>query len=355
VTLAEPLTTWDDLEPVAAVLDDPDTELEPEVAATADPPDPTEPDLVSAPDTDERTDPVRQYLHEIGRNRLLTGEEEVHLAQVIEAGVKAARRLEEPDLSAPETAMFQQMVELGDAARQEMVQANLRLVVSIAKKYMNRGLHFLDLIQEGNQGLMRAVEKFEYQRGYKFSTYATWWIRQSITRALADQSRTIRISVHMVENMTKVYRNMRALEQELSRDPTPEEVAASLGHPWTAERVLEVYQLPLDTLSLDLPVNPEGDLFLGDYQPDHSEAPPVTAERHLMGDLLDQALHRLEAREASVLRLRKGLVDGREHTLEEVGQFFNVTRERIRQIENSALRKLKGDQVRHRTLLEFIG
>ena len=302
-------------------------------------------------------DPVRQYLHEIGRVSLLTLEEEISLARRIEEGVEAGRLLE----TAPEDMPYREHrgLELqrddGEAARQHLIEANLRLVVSIAKKYTKRGMNFLDLIQEGNQGLMRAVQKFEYKRGFKFSTYATWWIRQAINRAIADQARTIRIPVHMVETINKLTRTARELQQELSREPSFEEIAAAMGPEWTPEKVEDVLKVSQEPTSLEAPVGTEGDSFYGDFISDEARETPVdNAAKLMLSEELESALGKLGEREAMVLKLRKGLIDGREHTLEEVGQYFNVTRERIRQIENKALRKLKYHESRTRKLRDFL-
>nr|WP_243398428.1 RNA polymerase sigma factor RpoD [Deinococcus koreensis] len=301
-------------------------------------------------------DPVRQYLHEIGRVPLLTLEEEIALARRIEEGEEARKVLEE-DLDMDDRARRRQMrqTEDGAAARQGLIEANLRLVVSIAKKYTGRGLGFLDLIQEGNQGLIRAVEKFEYRRRYKFSTYATWWIRQAINRAIADQARTIRIPVHMVETINKLTRTARQLQQELSREPTYEEIAEAMGPGWDAAKVEEVQKVSQEPVSLETPIGDEKDSFYGDFIPDENLDSPVdNAAKTLLSEELEKALSKLTEREAMVLKFRKGLVDGREHTLEEVGQRFNVTRERIRQIENKALRKLKYHESRTRKLRDFL-
>ncbi|WP_420864633.1 RNA polymerase sigma factor RpoD [Deinococcus radiopugnans] len=301
-------------------------------------------------------DPVRQYLHEIGRVPLLTLEEEIALARRIEEGEEARKILEE-ELEMEDRARRRQMrqVEDGAAARQGLIEANLRLVVSIAKKYTGRGLGFLDLIQEGNQGLIRAVEKFEYRRRYKFSTYATWWIRQAINRAIADQARTIRIPVHMVETINKLTRTARQLQQELSREATHEEIAEAMGPGWDANKVEEVQKVSQEPVSLETPIGDEKDSFYGDFIPDDNLDSPVdNAAKTLLSEELEKALSKLTEREAMVLKFRKGLVDGREHTLEEVGQRFNVTRERIRQIENKALRKLKYHESRTRKLRDFL-
>ncbi len=302
-------------------------------------------------------DPVRQYLQEIGRVKLLTLEEEIDLARRIEEGEAAKKRLEDDTEAFDSRAERQQgrIVEDGELARKHLIEANLRLVVSIAKKYNGRGMSFLDLIQEGNQGLIRAVEKFEYRRRYKFSTYATWWIRQAINRAIADQSRTIRIPVHMVETINKLTRASRRLQQELSREPSYEEIADAMGPDWNAEKVEEAFKLTREPFSLETPIGDEEDSFYGDFIPDENvESPVEQASKIILTEELDEALAKLNEREAMVLKLRKGLVDGREHTLEEVGSHFGVTRERIRQIENKALRKLKYHESRTRKLRDFL-
>ncbi len=302
-------------------------------------------------------DPVRQYLQEIGRVKLLTLEEEISLARRIEEGEAARKQLEEGAYPEEERQRrrLARIVEDGDLARQHLIEANLRLVVSIAKKYNGRGMSFLDLIQEGNQGLIRAVEKFEYRRRYKFSTYATWWIRQAINRAIADQSRTIRIPVHMVETINKLTRASRRLQQELSREPTFAEIADAMGPDWNAEKVEEAFKLTREPFSLETPIGDEEDSFYGDFIPDENiESPVEQASKVILSEELDEALNKLSEREAMVLKLRKGLVDGREHTLEEVGSHFGVTRERIRQIENKALRKLKYHESRTRKLRDFL-
>ncbi len=301
-------------------------------------------------------DPVRQYLHEIGRVSLLTLEEEIALARRIEEGEEARKLLEEDlDLDDRGRRRLMRQMEDGAAARQGLIEANLRLVVSIAKKYTGRGLGFLDLIQEGNQGLIRAVEKFEYRRRYKFSTYATWWIRQAINRAIADQARTIRIPVHMVETINKLTRTARQLQQELSREATHEEIAEAMGPGWDAAKVEEVQKVSQEPVSLETPIGDEKDSFYGDFIPDENlDSPVENAAKTLLSEELEKALSKLTEREAMVLKFRKGLVDGREHTLEEVGQRFNVTRERIRQIENKALRKLKYHESRTRKLRDFL-
>ena len=259
-------------------------------------------------------DPVRMYLKEIGQVKLLTAEEEVELAKRVAEGDKRAK--------------------------DQLTEANLRLVVSIAKKYSGRGLHILDLIQEGNTGLIRAVDKFDYTKGNKFSTYATWWIRQAITRAIADQARTIRVPVHMVEVINKAARCNRKLVQELGREPTMEEVAAELGLP--VEKIIEANRTAADTLSLDTPVGDEEDTTIGSFvEDDNTPGPADATSNTLLAEALGEILDTLTDREADVLRMRFGMYDGRTHTLEEVGQIFGVTRERIRQIENKAIRKLR--------------
>lgn len=262
----------------------------------------------------DSTDPVRQYLREIGKVPLLNAEEEVELA----------KRYEEADRR----------------AKDKLTESNLRLVVSIAKKYIGRGLSLLDLIQEGNQGLIRAVEKYDWRRGYKFSTYATWWIRQAITRAIADQARTIRIPVHMVETINKLYRTSRRLMQELGREPTAEEIGEELE--LDGDRVREIFKIAQEVTSLETPVGDDGESFLGDFIADEGAPSPIdAASKQLLKDHLDDVLATLSDREARVLKLRFGLEGGKQMTLEEVGRVFGVTRERIRQIEAKALRKLK--------------
>jgi RNA polymerase primary sigma factor len=274
-------------------------------------------------------DPVRMYLREIGRIPLLTGDEEIELARQIVAGGESGAR-----------------------AKQKLVQANLRLVVSIAKKYVGRGMLFLDLIQEGNLGLIRAAEKFDHERGYKFSTYATWWIRQAITRAIADQARTIRIPVHMVETINKLKKITRKLAQELSRKPTEEELAAAMAI--TVPKLRDIIKVAQEPLSLETPIGKEEDSRLGDFIEDReAKAPATTVAHELLREDLTEVLSSLSPRERDVLRLRFGLDDGRQRTLEEVGQLFGVTRERIRQIEAKALRKLRHPN-RSRRLKEYI-
>jgi RNA polymerase primary sigma factor len=276
-------------------------------------------------------DPVRMYLKEIGRVPLLSMEQEKSLAMRIEAGELEGRR----DGSAD-----QRVVDSGEEAKRQLTEANLRLVVSIAKKYVGRGMLFLDLIQEGNLGLIRAVEKFDYRKGYKFSTYATWWIRQAITRALADQARTIRIPVHMVETINRLIKVSRQLLQELGREPTVEEIADSMG--LTPEKVREVMKISQEPISLETPIGEEEDSHLGDFIEDQEAvAPAEAASVMLLKEKMQDVLQNLTERERKVLVLRFGLEDGHQRTLEEVGQEFGVTRERIRQIEAKALRKLR--------------
>ena len=271
-------------------------------------------------------DPVRMYLKEIGRIPLLSSEEEIELA----------KRMEEGD----------------EEAKKKLSEANLRLTVSIAKRYSGRGMQFLDLIQEGNLGLIKAVEKFDYRKGYKFSTYATWWIRQSITRAIADQARTIRIPVHMVETMNRVNRTSRRLLQEDGREPTPEEIAEAMNLP--VERVLEISKISQEPVSLETPIGEEEDSHLGDFiQDEHIPVPADEAAHTLLREQLEKVMDTLSEREQKVLALRFGLEDGKPHTLEEVGREFQVTRERIRQIEAKALRKLR-HPTRSRKLRDFL-
>jgi RNA polymerase primary sigma factor len=292
-----------------------DGEAEPEAEAVAGREEPEEADEPTAvPEGIAMDDPVRMYLKEIGRVPLLTAEEEVELAKGIEAG--------------------------DDEAKRRLTEANLRLVVSIAKRYVGRGMLFLDLIQEGNLGLLKAVEKFDYRKGYKFSTYATWWIRQAITRAIADQARTIRIPVHMVETINKLIRISRQLLQRLGREPSADEIAKEMGI--TEDRVREIMKIAQEPVSLETPIGEEEDSHLGDFIEDHdAPAPAEAASFSLLKEQLEEVLRTLSDREERVLRLRFGLDDGRQRTLEEVGYVFGVTRERIRQIEAKALRKLR--------------
>lgn len=289
-------------------------------------------------------DPVKQYLREIGRFPVLKNkEEETKLAKKIEAGNKAEKDLKEGKFKDhDEEEALKWTVEDGRDAKEELTDCNLKLVVSIAKHYVNRGMAFLDLIQEGNIGLMKAVEKFDYARGFKFSTYATWWIRQAITRALADQARTIRIPVHMVETINKIGRAQRNLVQKLNRDPTAEEISEELNGAFTPDRIREIQQISLDPLSLEKPVGEEEDSHVADFIEDKdNESPSEFARNCLLKDKLNEVLGDLSERERRVIQLRYGLLDGRTQTLEEVGKKFNVTRERIRQIEAKAIKKLR--------------
>ena len=286
-------------------------------------------------------DPVRMYLKEIGKVALLTAEEEVDLAKRIEAGLFASEKLVTmPKISASLRRDLEAIEYDGAIAKRKLVEANLRLVVSIAKRYVGRGMLFLDLIQEGNLGLIRAVEKFDYTKGYKFSTYATWWIRQAITRAIADQARTIRIPVHMVETINKLIRIQRQLLQDLGREPTPEEVGKEMDLP--PDKVLEIQKLAQEPVSLDTPIGEEDDSHLGDFIEDSDAIVPIDAASFiLLQEQLDSVLHSLSEREKKVIQLRFGLTDGHPRTLEEVGKEFGVTRERIRQIESKTLSKLR--------------
>ena len=286
-------------------------------------------------------DPVRMYLKEIGRVALLTAQEEVSLAKRIEAGVLADERTESGDqLEESQIIELRWLSKDGARAKRHLVEANLRLVVSIAKRYVGRGMAFLDLIQEGNLGLIRAVEKFDYTKGYKFSTYATWWIRQAITRAIADQARTIRIPVHMVETINKLLRIQRQLLQDLGREPTAEEIGEQMELP--PEKVREIQKISQEPVSLETPIGEEEDSHLGDFIEDSEAVVPLErASFRLLQEQLESVLHTLSEREKQVIRLRFGLVDGQPCTLEEVGKKFGVTRERIRQIESKTLSKLR--------------
>ena len=290
-------------------------------------------------DTD---DPVRMYLKEIGKVPLLSADEEIEFAKKMEVGEEAKRKLIEKgdNISDRERKSLEKKILEGENSKKKLSEANLRLVVSIAKRYVGRGLLFLDLIQEGNLGLIKAVEKFDYSKGYKFSTYATWWIRQAITRAIADQARTIRIPVHMVETINKLIRVSRQLLQEYGREPTPEEIADYMK--MDVARVREILKISQEPVSLETPIGEEEDSHLGDFIPDENVPIPVeAATQTLLKEQLDEVLGTLTEREERVLRLRFGFDDGKARTLEEVGKEFNVTRERIRQIEAKALRKLR--------------
>ena len=302
-------------------------------------------------------DPVRMYLKEIGKVPLLSAAEEIDLAMKIEAGVAAAAELDKAEeegreLERREKRRLGRVEQVGIDAKQQLIEANLRLVVSIAKRYVGRGMLFLDLIQEGNLGLIRAVEKFDYTKGFKFSTYATWWIRQAITRAIADQARTIRIPVHMVETINKLVRIQRQLLQELGREPTPEEIGKEMDLP--AERVREIQKISQEPVSLETPIGEEEDSQLGDFiEDDAAVVPPDAASFSMLQEQLSKVLDGLAERERKVISLRFGLEDGHPRTLEEVGREFGVTRERIRQIEAKALRKLR-NPVRSKRIRDFL-
>ncbi len=319
---------------------------------------------LSVPDGVSIEDPVRMYLKEIGKVPLLSAEEEIELAKNMEAGAVAKEKIailksreenateEELAEIKEEIKNLQKDLDAGDEAKKRLAEANLRLVVSIAKRYVGRGMLFLDLIQEGNLGLIKAVEKFDYRKGYKFSTYATWWIRQAITRAIADQARTIRIPVHMVETINKLIRVSRQLLQELGREPSPEEITAEMNMP--VERVREILKISQEPVSLETPIGEEEDSHLGDFiQDDNVPVPADAAAFTLLKEQLEEVLGTLTEREQKVLTLRFGLEDGRARTLEEVGKEFNVTRERIRQIEAKALRKLRHPS-RSRKLKDYL-
>lgn len=285
-------------------------------------------------------DPVRMYLQEIGQVALLTAQQEVDLAKAMEAGNQARQSLHSDQLRPEERREYQRLVEAGNDARRHLIQANLRLVVSIAKKYTSYGLTMMDLIQEGNIGLMRAVEKFDYTKGHKFSTYATWWIRQAITRAIADQSRTIRLPVHMGEAISQVKRASHKLQQSMQRDPTPEEIAGAMGI--TAGKVRRTLEASMHPLSLEMPVGQDGEGRMGDFIEDERLATPAeAAAQTMLREQIEEVLDKLPERERKIIQLRYGLKDGKYRTLEEVGVEFGITRERIRQIEAVALRKLR--------------
>jgi RNA polymerase primary sigma factor len=286
------------------------------------------------------SDPVRLYLNEIGRYPLLTSQQEVELAMQMEAGRRAHARLEEEGLAVEDISLLQHEVEMGEAAHKSLVQSNLRLVVALARRYVGRGMALLDLIQEGNVGLMRAVERFDYRRGFKFSTYATWWIRQAISRAIADQGRTIRMPIHVLDSVNKLTRAQREMTQAMGRAPSLDELAAELD--LDPGRVAELQRIAQDTVSLETPVGEDEDGTLGDLVEDlESDRPPDVATFSSLQDQLAMALEGLNEREREVLIMRFGLADGRMRTLEEVGSHFKVTRERIRQLETKALAKLR--------------
>ena len=313
---------------------------------------------LSMPEGISIDDPVRMYLKEIGKVPLLSADEEINIAMRMEKGDEAKQMLESgvnadgKPLTDEEKKQCQAAIDDGTQAKRLLAEANLRLVVSIAKRYVGRGMLFLDLIQEGNLGLIKAVEKFDYRKGYKFSTYATWWIRQAITRAIADQARTIRIPVHMVETINKLIRVSRQLLQEYGREPTPEEIAKAMGI--SEAKVREIIKIAQEPVSLETPIGEEEDSHLGDFIPDDDAPAPAEAASHaLMREQLWDVLNTLTPREEKVLRLRFGLDDGNQRTLEEVGREFKVTRERIRQIEAKALRKLRHPS-RSKKLKDFL-
>ncbi len=308
-----------------------------------------EPDAVEVEDEAVPVeDAIQLYLHEIGQHALLTAAQEVSLAQRIERGREAVKQLEEAvALSMAQRAALETTVADGALARQELIQANLRLVVSVAKKYIGHQLSFLDLVQEGNLGLMRAVEKFDWRKGNRFSTYATWWIRQSVSRALAEHGRLIRLPVHLGEMIGQVRRTMHQLEQALERPPSPEEIATALGV--TPRKIKRLLTAAITPLSLEQPMGPDGDTFIGEMLADVEEhAPPEIAAQHLLYDDVHAALLELPERERRVLQLRYGLEDGKLRTLEEVGAEFGITRERTRQIEAEAIRQLRRPEVGQR-------
>ncbi len=328
------------------------------------------------------SDPVRMYLREIGRVNLLTAEEEVVLARKIQQGVRAAKQLQNDSQDPTKKRKLERMMAEGERARRRLAEANLRLVVSVAKRYIGRGMNFLDLIQEGNIGLLRAVEKFDHRRGYKFSTYASWWIRQAISRAIADQARTIRIPVHMVETINRLVRTQRRLVQELGREPMSKEIALEMElltdedleaiersqmtgeqldpateRRWrrAATKVRRIMRIAQEPMSLETPIGSEENSYLGDFIEDESVVGPVdAASKQLLKEQMQDILDSLSERERKVLEMRFGLLDGQGHTLEEVGQEFGVTRERIRQIEAKALRKLR-HPIRSRKLRDYLG
>ena len=332
-------------------------DIDPPLEAMEDIPEEEVVDPNSMVDSFGTDDPVRMYLKEIGKVNLLTSEEEIELAQTMASGNAAKEQMEAleamgEEIPAEVKAELEVLIKKGERAKQRLAEANLRLVVSIAKRYVGRGMQFLDLIQEGNLGLIKAVEKFDFTKGFKFSTYATWWIRQAITRAIADQARTIRIPVHMVETINKVIRVSRQLLQELGHDPTPEEIAKEMEMP--VERVREILKIAQEPVSLETPIGEEEDSHLGDFIPDEDASEPAEAASFtLLKEQLIEVLATLTPREEKVLKLRFGIEDGRTRTLEEVGKEFNVTRERIRQIEAKALRKLRHPS-RSKKLKDFL-
>jgi RNA polymerase primary sigma factor len=367
---------------LADVEEPPDSELdqvEEELGSEAD--QPLE-DMLDLDSPEVTSDPVRMYLREIGRVNLLTAEDEVVLARKIQQGVRATKALEKDGLDPARLRKLKRVVAEGEQARRRLAEANLRLVVSVAKRYMGRGMNFLDLIQEGNIGLLRAVEKFDHRRGYKFSTYASWWIRQAISRAIADQARTIRIPVHMVETINRLVRTQRKLLQELGREPMSKEIALEMellsdddlqaieiaqvtgqsldpavDRRWrrAATKVRRIIRIAQEPMSLETPIGSEENSYLGDFIEDESVVGPVdAASKQLLKEQMQDILDSLSERERKVLEMRFGLLDGQGHTLEEVGQEFGVTRERIRQIEAKALRKLR-HPIRSRKLRDYLG
>jgi RNA polymerase primary sigma factor len=367
---------------LADVEDPPDTELarvEEEMESETEQ---SDDDLLELSGPELTNDPVRMYLREIGRVNLLSGEEEVLLARKIQRGTRAYQQMKKDGPAPAQKDRLQRVVNEGDRARRRLAEANLRLVVSVAKRYIGRGMNFLDLIQEGNIGLLRAVEKFDHRRGYKFSTYATWWIRQAISRAIADQARTIRIPVHMVETINRLVRIQRRLLQELGREPTSKEIALEMeilsdedlqaieqaratGLPldmvverrWrrAATKVRRIIRIAQEPMSLETPIGSEENSYLGDFIEDETVVGPVdAASKQLLKEQMQDILDSLSERERKVLEMRFGLLDGQGRTLEEVGQAFGVTRERIRQIEAKALRKLR-HPIRSRKLRDYLG
>ena len=367
---------------LADVEEPPDSELdqvEEELGSEAD--QPLE-DMLDLDSPEVTSDPVRMYLREIGRVNLLTAEDEVVLARKIQQGVRAIKALEKDGLDPARVRKLKRVVAEGEQARRRLAEANLRLVVSVAKRYMGRGMNFLDLIQEGNIGLLRAVEKFDHRRGYKFSTYASWWIRQAISRAIADQARTIRIPVHMVETINRLVRTQRKLLQELGREPMSKEIALEMellsdddlqaievaqvtgqsldpavDRRWrrAATKVRRIIRIAQEPMSLETPIGSEENSYLGDFIEDETVVGPVdAASKQLLKEQMQDILDSLSERERKVLEMRFGLLDGQGHTLEEVGQEFGVTRERIRQIEAKALRKLR-HPIRSRKLRDYLG
>jgi RNA polymerase primary sigma factor len=367
---------------LADVEDPPDTELarvEEELESETEQADD---DLLELSGPELTNDPVRMYLREIGRVNLLSGEEEVLLARKIQRGTRAHQQMKKDGPAPTQKDRLQRVVNEGDRARRRLAEANLRLVVSVAKRYIGRGMNFLDLIQEGNIGLLRAVEKFDHRRGYKFSTYATWWIRQAISRAIADQARTIRIPVHMVETINRLVRIQRRLLQELGREPTSKEIALEMEilsdedlqaieqaratslpldmvveRRWrrAATKVRRIIRIAQEPMSLETPIGSEENSYLGDFIEDETVVGPVdAASKQLLKEQMQDILDSLSERERKVLEMRFGLLDGQGRTLEEVGQAFGVTRERIRQIEAKALRKLR-HPIRSRKLRDYLG